>query len=157
MHIAHATLGGWSASGIYLLQSGAPIAFGNLIYAGGDLKLDPRNTTSKAFDTTQFDTVSTDQPSLSVNSVTTQTNIRTLHSTFSKYRADKSNRVDLSLARQIKFRELFNTEIRVEAFNAFNHPQFSAPSMTATSSAFGTITAQANLSRVMQLSAHIKF
>ena len=156
-HIAHAALGGWSVSGIYLLQSGAPIGFGNLIYYGGDLKIDPRNTTSKAFDTTQFDTVSADQPSVSVNGVTSQTNIRTLHSTFSQYRADKTNKVDLSLARQMKFHDLFNAELRMEAFNAFNHPQFSAPNMTATSSAFGTITAQANNARVVQISAHVRF
>ena len=34
-HLAHAVLGGWAVSGIYTLQSGAPLAFGNLIYYGG--------------------------------------------------------------------------------------------------------------------------
>ena len=57
-HLVHAALGGWAASGIYLIQSGAPLGFGNLIYHGGDLKLNPRDTTTPAFDKTQFDTVS---------------------------------------------------------------------------------------------------
>jgi len=156
-HVAHAALGGWSVSGIYLLQSGAPIGFGNLIYYGGDLKLDPRNTTSKAFDTTQFDTKPADQPSVSANNITMQTNIRTLHSTFSNYRADKTNKVDLSLARQMKFHDFFNAELRMEAFNAFNHPQFGAPNMTATSGDFGAIKSQANNARVVQISAHVRF
>jgi hypothetical protein len=156
-HLTHAAFGGWAVSGIYVLQSGAPLGFGNMIYYGGDLQLKPRDTTSKAFDTTQFDTVSADQPSVSVNGVTSQTNIRTFHSTFSEYRADKTNKVDASIARQLKLRDALTGELRLEAFNAFNHAQFGAPSLSATSSGFGNITSQANNPRVMQLSAHIRF
>ncbi|SNT36380.1 Carboxypeptidase regulatory-like domain-containing protein [Granulicella rosea] len=160
-HVTHAVLGGWAVSGIYLLQSGAPIGFGNIIYSGGPLNLNPRQTAPKtpAFDVSQFDTATADQPTASVNGVTVQTNIRTLHSTFGQYRADKVNNIDASVARQFKFRELVTGELRMEAFNALNHAEFGAPNMTPTSGVgtFGTISSQANNPRVVQLSGHIRF
>jgi hypothetical protein len=47
---------------------------------------------------------------------------------------------DLSLVRRIKVREWFNTEIRVESFDIFNHPNWGLPSLLADGSGFGTIT-----------------
>ena len=158
-HVLHGALGGWAVSGIYVLQSGAPLGFGNIIYSGGPLNLNPRQTTPNipAFDITQFDRATADQPTASVNGVTLQTNIRTLHSTFSQYRADKTNNVDASIARQVKFHEYLTGELRMEAFNVLNHPQFSGPSLSPTSTAFGQISSQANTSRILQISAHIRF
>jgi hypothetical protein len=156
-HLLHGALGGWAVSGIYLLQSGAPLGFGNLIYDGGELHLNPRQTNGTAFDTTRFDTASADQPTASVNGVTVQTNIRTFHSTFSQYRADKTNNLDTSIARQLKFRDALTGEVRIEAFNTLNRAQFGGPNLSATSSAFGLISSQANTPRVLQVSAHIRF
>jgi hypothetical protein len=158
-HLTHAVLGGWALSGIYSLQSGAPLGFGNLIYYGGDLHLNARQTApnTTAFDTTRFDRVSSDQPSASVNGVTVQTNIRTFHSTFSEYRADMTNNLDASIARQLKFHDRVTSELRLEAFNSLNRAQFGGPSLSPTSSAFGTITSQVNTPRVLQISAHIRF
>jgi hypothetical protein len=45
--------------------------------------------------------------------------------------------------------------LRFEAFNAFNHAEFSSPSLSATSSAFGAITGQNNLSRTVQMGARL--
>jgi hypothetical protein len=158
-HLTHAVLGGWSVSGIYTLQSGAPLGFGNLIYYGGDLHLHPRQTTPgvAAFDTTQFDRASADQPSTSVNGVTVQTNIRTFHSTFSEYRADMTNNLDASVARELSFHDRLTGELRLEAFNSLNRAQFGGPSLSPTSSAFGAITSQSNTPRTLQVSAHIRF
>ncbi|MDE1177160.1 MAG: carboxypeptidase regulatory-like domain-containing protein [Edaphobacter sp.] len=158
-HIAHALLGGWAVSGVYTLQSGAPITWGNLISYGGDLGWNPRQTTPNvtAFDTTKFDRVAADQPSVSVNGVTLQTNVRTFPSTFSKYRSDRTNNLDTSVARQMKIRDTFTGELRLEAFNTLNRAQFSSPNVTPTSTAFGQISAQANNPRVLQISAHIRF
>ena len=48
-------------------------------------------------------------------------------------------------------REGARLEFRVEAFNAFNHPQFAAPASTVGNGDFGQITKQANSPRAMQL------
>jgi len=156
-HVAHAVLGGWAISGIYTLQSGAPLAFGNLIYYGGNLRLNPRETNVAAFDTTQFDRAANDQPSISVNGVSVQTNIRTLPSTFSQYRADRTNNLDTSVARQFRFRESLTAEIRGEAFNSLNRAQFGSPNLSPTATSFGQISSQANQPRILQVSAHVRF
>ncbi len=41
-------------------------------------------------------------------------------------------------------------QFRVEALNAFNRVQFSAPNTSVTSSSFGVITGQANAPRQLQ-------
>jgi len=147
-HLQHAILGGWAASGTYLLQSGPPLGWGNVVYLGGPLNINTRETNKPAFDITQFDRVSADQPTA---------NIRTFHSTDSRWRGDKTNNLDASLARQAKFHDRVTGELRIEAFNLFNHPVFSNPNLTPTSSSFGLITGQAGESRVMQVSAHIRY
>ena len=147
-HLKHALLGGWAASGSYLLQSGPPLSWGNLVYLGGPLNLNTRETIKPAFDITRFDRVSGDQPTL---------NIRTFHTTDSRWRGDKTNNLDASLARQVAFHDRFTGELRVEAFNLFNHPVFGNPNLTPTSSSFGLITSQAGESRTLQVSAHIRY
>lgn len=147
-HMKHALLGGWAASGTYLLQSGPPLSWGNVVYLGGPLNLNTRETFKPAFDITQFDRQSADQPS---------DNIRTFHSTDPRWRGDKTNNIDASLARQLSYRDRFTGELRVEAFNLLNHPVFGNPNLTPTSSSFGLITSQAGESRTLQVSAHIRF
>jgi hypothetical protein len=147
-HLKHALLGGWAASGTYLLQSGPPLSWGNVVYLGGPLNLHTRETNKPAFDITQFDRNSADQPA---------DNIRTFHTTDSRWRGDKTNNLDASLARQVSYHDRITGELRIEAFNLFNHPVFSNPNLTPTSSSFGLITSQAGESRTMQVSAHVRF
>ena len=147
-HAAHAVVGGWSLSGIYTLQSGSPLVWGNLIYNGGPLKLNPRETVKSAFDTTQFNMVSSQQLA---------NNIRTFHSTFSHWRQDGINNLDVALAKQFNLVERATLELRADVFNLPNHPTFSTPNLTPTSSSFGLITSMYNTPRVIQVSGHIRF
>lgn len=146
--LVHSALGGWALSGIYTVQSGAPLVWGNLIYHGGSIKLHPRETYTAAFDTTQFNTVSSQQLA---------DNIRTFPSTFSRWRQDGINNLDMSLAKQFRFFERSLLEFRAEAFNLPNHPTFDTPNLTATSSSFGLINTQYNTQRIIQVSGHIRF
>lgn len=65
----------------------------------------------------------------------------------------------LSLFKQfpLAIREGSQLEFRAEAFNALNHPQFSAPNTTVGSSAFGRVTGQANSPRQVQLGLKLYF
>jgi len=56
-----------------------------------------------------------------------------------------------------KFREGMRAEIRFEAFNAFNHPQFQGPDATVGAADFGFITSTVNNPREMQAAVKIYF
>jgi hypothetical protein len=72
--------------------------------------------------------------------------------------------VDLSLVKNTRIGR-FDTELRIEAFNVFNHPQFGQPNGQIGNAAFGTITASGNpqcgtcgtSERQMQLAVKVRF
>jgi len=141
-------IGGWVIAGVYTIQSGAPVGFGNLIYLGGPLRYDSHNA-DHAFDTTQFNTVSSQQLS---------NNIQQFPSLFNNIRQDGSNTMDASLLKNTAILERLNLQFRVEFFNVWNHPEFNGPDTNPTSSTFGRITSQANdIGRVGQLSLRLVF
>ena len=65
-------------------------------------------------------------------------------------RAHDVRNFDLSLFKSFALRQGMALQFRIEALNAFNRVQFSAPNTSVTSSSFGVITAQANAPRQMQ-------
>jgi len=140
-------LGGWVVNSIYTWELGAPLGpWGNLIYYGGNLHLDQRGVGGTSFDTTRFNTNTQQQLT---------DNVRTFSTQFSNLRSDGANNIDLSLIKNTRLHDLINVQLRFESFNAFNHTEFSAPSLVATSSAFGRITSQNNLSRTVQIAARL--
>ena len=70
----------------------------------------------------------------------------------------KVDPVTLSVSRTfgMPFNEPQHLEFRVEAFNAFNHPQWSSPSVTQGSSSFGKIT-NAGATRIVQVALKYVF
>jgi hypothetical protein len=141
-------LGGWKFNGVYTFQSGAPIAWGDAGYNcdSYNFHFNPRNVTTKSFNTSCFTTTSTP-----VN------HIRTFPSTFTTFRNDAINDFDTSLNKAIKFAGDKEFELRAESFNALNRPQFSAPNITPTSSAFGMVTGTANTPRIIQVGGRLVF
>jgi hypothetical protein len=151
--VARYMISGWNLTEIYTLQpEGPPLAWGDIIYKGtslNNLKVNPHNVAG-AFDTTQFDTAAADQP-------VTADHIRTLPTQVTHSRSDGINSLDMSLSKSSRVTERLQAQFRCDMFNFLNHPQFSAPSLTPTSAAFGTITSQANLPRQVQMSLKLVF
>ncbi|MBI1789075.1 MAG: TonB-dependent receptor [Acidobacteria bacterium] len=139
-------IGGWVVNGIYTVQPGGPLGdWGNVIYLGGNLNLDPRRIDG-AFDVTRFNRNSAQQLA---------SNIRTFPTRFSTLRADGANNVDFSVIKNTPIREKLNLQYRCEFFNAMNHPTFNGPELSPTNSNFGRITSQANLSRSIQMALRL--
>ena len=68
------------------------------------------------------------------------------------------NNIDLNIRKLWRLNEKGATvEVRGESFNAFNRPQFGAPTTDQFSTAFGQITATRNYARQVQLVARFNF
>lgn len=168
---AKTVLGGWSIGGIYSLESGRPFFVNNLSNTTGsgggivslaDLgdaftRLDPRQNQERSFNPTAFR-----------NATVTGalgTNFRRGTSGINQFRAKNGvNNFDLIVAKKTQlWSESSNLELRFEAFNAFNHTQFTTLNTTLPAigtdpalSSFGKFTA-ARESRVIQLGARFSF
>ena len=138
-------LGGWTVNGIYTYQTGAPLSFGNVTYLGGPFDLNPRQTVGPAFNINAFSRV------VPVN------NIRTFRSQYNNFRNDAINNLDSSVLKDFNFTEGTYFQLRLEAFNTLNRPEFSSPNLTPSSSSFGDITGTANGSRVLQVGGRLVF
>ena len=148
--VANVVLGDWAASAIYTFHSGAPVAWNNsagYIYYGGDLQYDARNV-NRAFDKTQFNTVSSQQLSQA---------FRTFPSQFNNLRVDATNNLNIAVTKDFSLWEKARLQFRADSFNVCNHPLFDTPNVSPTSGAFGTITNQTNTPRVIQAALRLTF
>jgi hypothetical protein len=70
-----------------------------------------------------------------------------------------TNNLSASLFKEVplRFREAARLQIRLEAFNVFNHVQFAAPDTNVGDATFGQITAQANQARQVQAALKLYF
>jgi hypothetical protein len=64
---------------------------------------------------------------------------------------------DAGLFRDVAIRERQTLELRAEAFNAFNHPNFALPGANASSGTFGVITSTALANRQLQFAVKYIF
>ncbi len=140
-------VGGWILNSIYTWESGGALSWGNVIYLGGPLNMQPRNL-AQAFDVTRFDRVTANQLSQ---------NYRTFPQMFNNLRSDAANNTDLSMLKNFTITERMKAQFRFEAFNALNRTAFAAPNLSPTSTAFGSITGQANTGRQIQMGLKLKF
>jgi hypothetical protein len=142
-----AVVGGWSLASIYELHSGAPLAWGNLIYLGAPLNYNAENV-NHSFDTTAFNTVSSQQLA---------SNYRTFPTQFNNLRVDHSNNIDITLTKTFTIKERVKIQFRAESFNLCNKPLFASPTLTATTSTFGTIPSQTNNPRYIQFGLRLTY
>jgi hypothetical protein len=153
-------VGGWEVSGIWSIQSGFALPWGNMIYYGNPkdimLPLDQR-TPDHWFNVANFETASAKQ--LLGNQ------LRTFPLRFPTLRGPRQNNIDIALIKQTRISEGKNLEFRAEALNAANHPYFPNPNMTVTAAqsvkdtGFGQISASTmnNYARRLQMSLRFLF
>jgi hypothetical protein len=151
--VLRAIAGGWQAAGIYHLQSGRPIDWGNLFYYGasyGDIEI-ARSDRDRArwFNTDNFERGGTRQPA--------SFHRRVFPQRFDFLRGDYMNQLDLSLQRTFRLTNGKNLLVRVDAINAFNNVQWDQPSTNPTSSNFGAATQQWNTPRFVQVQGRFTF
>ncbi|MEK7405432.1 MAG: carboxypeptidase-like regulatory domain-containing protein [Acidobacteriota bacterium] len=144
--------GGWQLGGLVSIQSGPPLGFGNVIF-NGDIKDIPLPAGQRSADrwfniNAGFNRDSAQQLG---------SNIRTFPLRFSGFRQNVLSRWDFSMIKNFAILERLTFQFRSEVFNAWNHPSFSGPNLSPTSSAFGAITSTANESRQWQFSGRIKW
>ena len=149
--LVDALIGGWQFNGITTLQSGTPLAITANNTAGVfGARTQPNNNGQNArLDGSvedrldrYFDTSVYSQPA-----AFTFGN-EPIVSPF--LRAHGVRNFDLSLFKTFQMTTGIRAQFRVEALNAFNRVQFSAPNTSVTSSSFGVISGQANAPRQMQ-------
>jgi len=145
-------IGGWQLNTIFTYQTGAPQSFGNIIFLGNlhdiPLSSDERSV-SRWFNTDAgFVTASNQQPA---------SNVRLFPKYLAGVRGDGQTVWNAGISKQIPIRERTKLEFRFEGYDVMNHPNFSDPNTTVTSSAFGTVTGQAGLSREFQGALKVTF
>jgi hypothetical protein len=147
-------ISGWQVQGIYTLQSGAPLGFGNAIF-NGDLKNIPLSKDVRTVDRW----FNIDAGFERNNQLQLASNIRRFPSRFSGIRSDGPSNWDLSLIKNSRLAEGVQLQFRAEAINAFNHPQFTPGSVNTnpTSTAFGTTTVEFAWPRVIQFGLKVLF
>ncbi|HXB67677.1 MAG TPA: carboxypeptidase-like regulatory domain-containing protein [Candidatus Acidoferrales bacterium] len=139
--------GGWNVNLITTFTTGTALGWGNMIYFGGPLNLDPHNV-DNSFDVTQFNRVSAQQLA---------SNVRTFPTRFANLRADSVQQVDFSIIKQLPITERLKMTYRCEFFNSTNRAIFNPPDLGPTSSTFGKITSQANTPRRIQMALRLVF
>jgi hypothetical protein len=168
-------IGGWQVNGNYQIQSARPMnAWGNIIYYGNvkDINLGRDATPDKWFNNVIYNPKKSDGtlvwPTLPESNVgfekrTTSDangqlsqNVRTFPLRFGFLRTDVVNNIDFSILKNTTIKEGKKIQFRLELLNAFNHPNYSQPTLDPTSSNFGKITGgDFNYSRRIQMD--IKF
>ena len=151
--VADAILGGWQVQGVYEWQSGEPLMFGNVYYAGDPDNL--RNRLGKkddqgrrygidipAWDTEGFyiRNPTTGQlvvPAFGNNFQANGTNtLRYFPLTLGHFRNQRFLKFDVGLSKNFRIREGMKIQLRIEAINLLNTPYFSAPNLDPSSPNF---------------------
>ncbi len=128
-------IGGWQMQADWQLQSGPPLAWGNVIYTGKftDIALSTgERSVSRWFNTSGFERAVARQLA---------NNIQYFPTRISGVRGDGINIADLSVFKTFTLREKLRLQLRGEAEGVMNHPNFDTPNMTPTNSLFGAVSA----------------
>lgn len=155
--LLEAIAGGWSAAGVYTYHSGLPLAFSatnNTNSFGGSQLPNILNGAQLAVPnpsrTAWFNTADVVQPSAFT------------YGNAPRYigyvRAQAMSQMDMGLTKTFTLPwEGLKLNLRADAFNLFNHNQFSAPSTSLSSLTFGQVTSSYSTPRNIQLALRLAF
>jgi hypothetical protein len=73
------------------------------------------------------------------------------------FRGRTAYQFDAQLSRIFPIHESLNATLRFECFNVLNHPNFSNPTSTLSSSTFGLTSSVSNAARIFQISGKVNF
>jgi hypothetical protein len=144
---------GWQLQGVFTYQSGQALGFGNALLVPGETMSDVllpagQRTVAQWFNVAAFNRNSSQQLA---------SNIVTLSSAFSGVRAPVVSNWDLSAIKNTRVRERWQLQFAAQFINALNHPQFTAPITTPTSTAFGQLTGSYNWQRIIEFGMKVAF
>jgi hypothetical protein len=143
---------GWQAAAIFQAWSGQPLGFGDVIFNG-----DTKNIALPASQRTVTRWFNIDAGFERAAANQLAYDYRTAPLYYSGVRSDIMNTWDISLVKYTNLTEKVKLQFRAEALNAFNHPNFAPPNTTVTSSAFGQVTSEINLQRIIQFGIKVVF
>ncbi len=149
--VTNAFLGGWQVGYIFKAQSGAPLGFGNFLFAEGmgvdDIMADDPNV-DQWFNVNAFNRVPGQQ---------LVSNVRTQPNRFEEVRGPGYAVVDLSLLKNVSLGGNKQLQFRIESYNLLNRANLQNPNTAVTNTALGSITAQNGLPRQLQLAVKFSF
>lgn len=136
----------------YEWQPGPLLDFGNVFFRGtdpGDVN-NVNRTFDTWFNTANFETVAARAP--------TSFQARTFPTRIGGLRAHSTHQWNANLAKNIRWDERFNVQLRLDALNVLNRSQMAGPVMDPLNSNFGKITSQtAATNRWLQVQMRITF
>jgi hypothetical protein len=156
--------GGWQTVWTTTIQSGAPMSIPGDVYLLGDPRL-PNPTFDRLFKTGVIDVNGTvrnvlpgEEPVFRVRPPFT---LRTTPLRYGNLRNQWGTTFDFSILKSVHVTERIKAQFRVEAFNLFNTPIFSAnPNLTPTSVNFGKLfrdNGQSNGPRIVQIGFRFEY
>ena len=152
-------IGGWQINGIYTAQRAIPIAISN---GGNNTGIGnpgqrPNNNGTSALKTGPIDQRLNAYFDTSVFSVAPNFTYGTSGRFSPDLRGPSLFNLDFSMFKHFRFRERLDAQLRLEAFNFFNHPTWGLPGTAVNSpGTFGVITS-ANGNRTMQVAMKVDF
>ena len=161
-------LGGWSLAGIYTVQSGMPFTVNTVYDLNQDGTLNDRLATANGLITgsaTGDSRIAVRLPSSHSltdyipDPSTCDPSNHTCDGAVGRntFRAMGINNLDLSVARSFQLSDALTLKLRIEAFNAMNHPQFGIPVRYLGAPGFGTSVDTAVGNRKLQLNLQLSF
>lgn len=160
-------VGGWEISTIYGYLSGAVLSWStNSVYQGNgswkDFANHPHNysTSVPSFNIATIYNITTNATAIGSTPAYSagapgSTNYRYFPQNL--LRQDHQNNWDFSMFKGFHVGDWALLQLRIDAFNAFNRPQFAASNVSPGSTSFGLVTSVQNSARSMQGGLHLVF